>query len=49
MILIHPRVAPNESDEERGEMIISFPEESGCETFSIPLVPSEERLSTWER
>ena len=49
MILIHPEVAKDASDAEGGEMKVSFPEDSGCETFTIPLVPSEERLNAWER
>ena len=49
MVLIHPSWVKDESDEERGEMIVSFPEDSGCNPFSIPLVPSEARLQTWER
>jgi len=26
---------------------ISFPENSGCETFFIPLTPTEETLKAW--
>lgn len=42
MVLIHPRVLPDPSSPEGGCLEVSFPEDSGCETFYTPLNPKEE-------
>ncbi|KAI5119725.1 hypothetical protein M0805_001438 [Coniferiporia weirii] len=49
MVLIHPQILADGSDAEGGRVVISFPEGSGCESFSIPLKPSEETLKGWKR
>ncbi|KAJ3575248.1 hypothetical protein NP233_g1216 [Leucocoprinus birnbaumii] len=47
MVLITPRIQVDESSPDGGLLVVSFPEDSGCESFSVPLRPSEETLSTW--
>lgn len=49
MVLIHPRINSDKSDIDGGRIDISFPENSNCKKFSIPLNPSEEILETWDR
>ena len=49
MVLIYPQIVVNASDVDGGRVVISFPEDSDCETFAIPLRPSEGRLKTWKR
>jgi len=41
MVLITPSIEPD------GTLKISFPKDSGCKDFSIPLKPSEDILSSW--
>jgi len=48
MILIMPRIDVDPTSPHGGRLVISFPEESGCETFSVPLHPNPELLNTWE-
>jgi len=48
MVLIHPEIVEDPSSPERGFLRVSFPEGSECETFSVPLKPSEETLQRWE-
>lgn len=48
MILINPRIIPDSSCSEGGRLEVSFPMESGCEAFSIPLNPTEEVLQDWQ-
>jgi hypothetical protein len=48
MILINPRIIPDSSCSEGGRLEVSFPTESGCEAFSVPLNPSEEALQDWQ-
>ncbi|KAH7886257.1 MOSC N-terminal beta barrel domain-containing protein [Phlebopus sp. FC_14] len=47
MVLIHPRIVPDGSSPEGGRLEVSFPDDSGCETFSIPLNPTEGMLRQW--
>ena len=49
MVLIHPRINPEESDFDGGRIDITFPEDSGCKDFAIPLNPCKETLETWTR
>jgi hypothetical protein len=49
MVLINPRIIPESASQKDGQLEVSFPEESGCETFSIPLHPTEESLLSWQR
>ncbi|PAV22641.1 cysteine ase [Pyrrhoderma noxium] len=49
MVLIHPRINPDESDFDGGRIDITFPEDSGCKDFAIPLNPCKETLETWTR
>jgi len=48
MILIVPRIEVDPSSPHGGRLQISFPEESGCETFFVPLNPDWELLKNWE-
>lgn len=41
MVLITPSI------ELDGTLKVSFPEDSGCEDFSVPLKPTEDTLRTW--
>lgn len=41
MVLINPHIAGE-------KMIVSFPPESGCADFEVPLNPEEGLLSKWE-
>ncbi|KAF5356153.1 hypothetical protein D9756_003693 [Leucocoprinus leucothites] len=47
MVLISPRIQADESSPDGGLLAVELPEDSGCESFSVPLRPSEETLSTW--
>ncbi|KAG8896615.1 hypothetical protein FRC01_011704, partial [Tulasnella sp. 417] len=47
MLLIDPKVHVDESDPYGGKIEISFPADSGCEPFNVPLRPSRELLETW--
>ncbi|KAJ7610880.1 MOSC N-terminal beta barrel domain-containing protein [Roridomyces roridus] len=44
MVLITPSIV-----EDSGALLISFPEDSGCEPFSVPLRPDLTTLSGWKR
>ncbi|KAF9225300.1 hypothetical protein BS17DRAFT_778412 [Gyrodon lividus] len=48
MVLIHPRIIPEPPSPEGGRLEVSFPDDSGCETFSVPLNPSEDTLRKWQ-
>jgi hypothetical protein len=48
MVLIHPQVIEDPDDPARNRLEISFPPDSGCETLSVPLRPSEETLKKWD-
>ncbi|KAF8879232.1 MOSC N-terminal beta barrel domain-containing protein [Mucidula mucida] len=43
MVLITPRI-----DAEKGVLNVSFPDDSGCESFEVPLRPSEAMMMTWQ-
>lgn len=47
MLLIDPKIHVDESDPYGGTIEISFPEDSDCETFNIPLRPTQDLLETW--
>ncbi|KAJ3809336.1 hypothetical protein F5876DRAFT_44078 [Lentinula aff. lateritia] len=46
MVLITPRIETDDRSPHGGVLKISFPEDSGCESFAVPLYPVEEK---WER
>ncbi|KAH9926451.1 uncharacterized protein B0H18DRAFT_1085031 [Fomitopsis serialis] len=48
MVLITPRIVPDPASASGGILEVSFPEESGCETFAVPLNPTQDILNTWE-
>ncbi|KAF9245643.1 hypothetical protein BU15DRAFT_40911, partial [Melanogaster broomeanus] len=48
MVLIHPRIIPELSSPEGGLLEVSFPDDSGLETFSVPLNPGEDTLRKWQ-
>ncbi|KAL9714675.1 hypothetical protein Ac2012v2_001334 [Leucoagaricus gongylophorus] len=47
LVLIFPQIRVDASSPDGGSLVVSLPEDSGCESFSVPLRPSEETLSTW--
>lgn len=49
MVLIHPRIVRDLSSSNGGHLEIFFPEDSGCETFSVPLNLAEDKLSQMQR
>lgn len=49
MVLINPQVILDLSEQHEGRVEISFPEETGCQAFAIPLKPSQETLERWSR
>lgn len=49
MVLINPQVISDLSEQHKGRLEISFPEEAGCQAFAIPLKPSQETLERWSR
>jgi hypothetical protein len=48
MVLISPRIEKDDSLPYKGLLTVSVPQESGIQTFSIPLQPTEEILADWE-
>jgi hypothetical protein len=48
LVLITPQIQVDETSPERGRLLVTFPQASGCATFSIPLQPSEDTLKSWE-
>ncbi|KZT73416.1 hypothetical protein DAEQUDRAFT_703847 [Daedalea quercina L-15889] len=48
MVLIAPRILPDPASPHGGTLEVSFPEESGCESFAVPLNPTPDLLSSWE-
>lgn len=49
MVLINPQVILDLSEQPEGRVEISFPEETRCQAFAIPLKPSQETLERWSR
>ncbi|KAG9017306.1 hypothetical protein FRB93_007420 [Tulasnella sp. JGI-2019a] len=47
MLLIHPQICYDSADPYGGTIEISFPPESDCQAFSIPLNPDGELLESW--
>ncbi|KAI0829079.1 hypothetical protein BC628DRAFT_1362296 [Trametes gibbosa] len=47
MVLITPRVDADPAALYGGKLVISFPEDSECETFSVPLHPTADMLEDW--
>ncbi|KAI0779027.1 hypothetical protein BD413DRAFT_601634 [Trametes elegans] len=47
MVLITPRVEPDAGSPYGGRLVVSFPEDSDCETFSVPLYPTADMLADW--
>jgi len=47
LVLITPHIE-FETSPERGQLLVTLPQASGCETFSVPLQPTEEMLKKWE-
>ncbi|KAG6380737.1 hypothetical protein JVT61DRAFT_5119 [Boletus reticuloceps] len=48
IVLIHPRIVTDPSVPGGGYLEVAFPEDSGCETFSLPLNPSRDTFEKWE-
>ena len=49
MVLILPRIDLDGEDQSQGRIHVSFPADSGCEPFTIPLDPPDEVLQTWKK
>lgn len=47
MVLITPHIEFDAAAPHKGLIRVSFPEDSGCPSFSIPLQPTKEILRTW--
>ncbi|KAI8980592.1 hypothetical protein BD414DRAFT_101261 [Trametes punicea] len=47
MVLITPRVEVDPTSPHGGRLVVSFPEDSKCETFSVPLYPTQAMLASW--
>ncbi|OBZ68462.1 Mitochondrial amidoxime-reducing component 1 [Grifola frondosa] len=43
-----PRLVPDSSSPHGGELVVTFPEGSGCETFLVPLDPAPDVLRSWK-
>lgn len=49
MILIAPQIEADPTSPHSGVLSVTFPDESGCEPFSMPLCPSQAILNRWKR
>ncbi|KAA1467918.1 hypothetical protein DENSPDRAFT_833082 [Dentipellis sp. KUC8613] len=49
MFLINTAIVEDEDDPCGGRLEVSFPADSGCESFSVPLRPTAEMLDGWKR
>ncbi|KAJ7492265.1 MOSC N-terminal beta barrel domain-containing protein [Mycena latifolia] len=49
MVLITPQIQPDLTSPHSGVLSLTFPDESGCEPFSLPLCPSQTALDSWKR
>ncbi|KAH9923163.1 armadillo-type protein [Epithele typhae] len=47
MVLITPHIEINATSPYGGKLVVSFPEDSGCETFSVPLNVTQDIIDTW--
>ncbi|KAI0714592.1 MOSC N-terminal beta barrel domain-containing protein [Earliella scabrosa] len=47
MVLITPRVERDSTSPHGGRLVVAPPEDSGCETFSVPLSPAPDVVATW--
>ena len=48
MVLVSPRIEHDEKSLNGGKLVVSFPPDSECQTFEIPLSPTPDVLSQWE-
>ncbi|CCM01440.1 uncharacterized protein FIBRA_03492 [Fibroporia radiculosa] len=48
IVLIIPRLDVDSSSSHGGSLTISFPKESGCSEFSVPIAPTPDMLRKWE-
>ncbi|KAJ7724219.1 MOSC N-terminal beta barrel domain-containing protein [Mycena metata] len=49
MVLITPEIVVDPASPHSGVLSVSFPQESGCEPFSLPLAPTQAILDGWKR
>ncbi|KAI0658302.1 MOSC N-terminal beta barrel domain-containing protein [Cubamyces menziesii] len=47
MVLITPKVEVDAASPYGGRLTVSFPADSDCETFSVPLNPTDDLLASW--
>ncbi|KAK0208993.1 MOSC N-terminal beta barrel domain-containing protein [Desarmillaria ectypa] len=48
MVLITPLIETDDNSPYGGVLRVSFPEDSRCDSFDVPLRPSKEMLKTWQ-
>lgn len=48
MVLISPRIEHDETSPSGGKLVVSFPPESECPIFEVPLNPTPDVVSQWE-
>lgn len=48
MVLIVPRIKADGASPYGGVLTVSFPVDSGCEAFSVPLSPTKDVLDGWK-
>jgi len=48
MVLIVPEILLDDKSQYGGSLRVSFPLDSGCEAFSVPLIPLEDKWDLCE-
>ncbi|KAH9949331.1 MOSC N-terminal beta barrel domain-containing protein [Amylocystis lapponica] len=48
MVLVTPHIKSDPSSPYGGQLVVTFPEESGCETFTVPLNPTADVRRKWK-
>jgi len=49
MVLITPQIDADPDSPQSGVLSVSFPDESECESFALPLSPTQTTLDSWKR
>jgi hypothetical protein len=49
MVLITPQIEADPDSPQSGVLSVSFPDESECESFALPLCPTQTTLDSWKR
>jgi uncharacterized protein len=48
MVLITPKIEVDDSNPFGGNLVVSFPDDSECTNFKVPLNPTSAVLQDWE-